>query len=62
MTYIFCPCGKGQIIGTLRGIVEPPKPKINCLDCADNWFLKSYLKRDSWQGTYWYEWTLKAKL
>jgi len=60
--YRFCPCGKGQIIGTIRGISEPPKPEINCSQCSQNWYFKCYLKRDDWLGTYWYEWTLKAKI
>lgn len=62
MTYIFCPCGKGQIIGTLRGIAIPPQPEINCSTCSQKYYWKSYLKWDSWEGKYWYEWTLKAKL
>jgi len=61
MVYRFCPCGKGQIIGNLRSIHEGTKPEINCSICHEKYDFKSYLKRDSWEGNYWYEWVLVTK-
>ena len=58
MVYRFCPCGKGQILGSLRGIQSPRKPDINCDSCSEIYDFRSYLKRDAWEGNYWYEWVL----
>jgi len=62
MVYRFCPCGKGQIIGELRSVIKNKEPEINCDVCKNNFIFKNYMKRDPWEGNYWYEWFLIGKI